>query len=86
MITREQIKKELNSYNKEQLIEALLQSTAATAFTLSKCKALYGVKPIKEEKVEETKEAEEVKTDGVEAGEVKEPVDAKISPKKAKNK
>lgn len=44
MTNKEQLKKELNAYSKEELLEALLLSTAATGFVLTKCKALYGVK------------------------------------------
>ena len=44
MNNKEQLKKELSNYSKDELIEALLFSTAATAFVITKCKALYGVK------------------------------------------
>ena len=38
MLTREEIKKRLSSYSKGDLIDAILESTAATAFVLQKCK------------------------------------------------
>lgn len=49
MKTLEELKKELNAYSKDELIEALLKSAAATGFVITKCKALYGVKtdPVK---------------------------------------
>ena len=43
MTNREELKKRLNSYSKEELIDALLLSAGATAFVIEKCKALYGV-------------------------------------------
>ena len=49
MTNREELKKRLNSYSKDELIDALLLSAGATAFVIEKCKALYGVKadPVK---------------------------------------
>ena len=44
MTNKEQLKKELNGYSKDELIDALLMSAAATGFVITKCKALYGVK------------------------------------------
>ena len=35
---REEIKKQLNSFSKEDLIDAILLSPAVTGFVLSKCK------------------------------------------------
>ena len=45
MTSKDQLKKELNNYSKDQLIDALLLSTAATGFVLTKCKELYKNKP-----------------------------------------
>lgn len=44
MTNREELKKRLNTYSKEELLDALLQSAGATAFVIEKCKALYGLK------------------------------------------
>lgn len=44
MTNREELKKRLNSYSKEELLDALLLSAGATAFVIGKCKSLYGVK------------------------------------------
>ena len=44
MTIKEQQKKELNNYSKDELIEVLLMSAVATGFVISKCKELYGSK------------------------------------------
>ena len=54
---KEKQKKELNSYSKDELIEALLFSLAATGFVLEKCKKLYGSKPSQDKKTASKKEA-----------------------------
>ena len=55
MNNKEQLKKDLSNYSKDELIEALLMSAAATGFVITKCKALYGVKdaPVKKTKKED---------------------------------
>lgn len=55
MTNKEQLKKELSSYSKDEIIEALLISAAATGFVLTKCKALYGVKTAQVKKAKEVK-------------------------------
>lgn len=59
MTNKEQLKKELNTYSKDELIDALLMSAAATGFVITKCKALYGVKtdPNKKKPTASKKEA-----------------------------
>lgn len=57
MTNREQLKKELNNYSKDELIEALLISPMATGFILTKCKQLYGSKPKQDKKPVAKKEA-----------------------------
>jgi len=42
MTIKEMQKKRLNNYSKDELIEALLLSDAATVFVLTKCKELNG--------------------------------------------
>lgn len=56
MTSKEVLKKELNAYSKDELIEALLISAAATGFVLSKCKALYGVKDATAKKGQKVKD------------------------------
>lgn len=55
MTNKEQLKKELSSYSKDEIIEALLISAAATGFVLTKCKALYGAKTAQVKKAKEVK-------------------------------
>lgn len=57
MTNREELKKRLNGYSKEELIDALLLSAGATAFVIEKCKALYGVKSDQVKKQASKKEA-----------------------------
>lgn len=57
MTNREQLKKELNNYSKDELIDALLISPMATGFILTKCKQLYGSKPKQDKKPVVKKEA-----------------------------
>ena len=57
MIIKEEIKKRLNTYSKDELIEAILLSAGATAFVLTKCKELNGSKPKQEKKPAPKKEA-----------------------------
>ena len=58
MTNREELKKRLNSYSKDELIDALLLSAGATAFVIEKCKALYGIKDAQNKKVKEVKNNE----------------------------
>lgn len=60
MTIKEELKKRLNNYSKEELLDALLQSGAATAFVIEKCKALYGVKdaPVKKPAKNKDKDAD----------------------------
>ena len=61
MTNKEELKKRLNNYSKEELLDALLQSAGATAFVIEKCKALYALKdatakkPAKKEATAEAK-------------------------------
>lgn len=57
MTNKEELKKRLNSYSKEELLDALLLSAGATAFVIEKCKALYGVKDAPAKKAASKKEA-----------------------------
>ena len=57
MTIKEQQKKRLNNYSKDELIDALLLSNAATVFVLTKCKELNGSKPKQEKKPAPKKEA-----------------------------
>lgn len=57
MTIKEQQKKRLNNYSKDELIEALLLSNAATVFVLNKCQQLNGSKPKQEKKAPVKKEA-----------------------------
>ena len=57
MTNKEELKKRLNSYSKEELLDALLLSAGATAFVIEKCKALYGVKDAPAKKTASKKEA-----------------------------
>lgn len=57
MTNKEELKKRLNSYSKEELLDALLLSAGATAFVIEKCKALYGVKDAPAKKQASKKEA-----------------------------
>lgn len=58
-MTREQLKKELSNYSKDEIIEVLMLSAVATGFVIEKCKALYGVKtdPNKKKPTASKKEA-----------------------------
>ena len=56
MTFKEQKKKELNNYSKDELIDALLYSIAATGFVLEKCKKLYGSKQSQAKKPASKKE------------------------------
>ena len=56
MTNREELKKRLNMYSKDELIDALLLSNGATAFVIEKCKTLYGVKAAPVKKAKEVKE------------------------------
>ena len=58
MTNKEQLKKELNNYSKDELIEVLLMSSAATGFVITKCKALYGVKDAPAKKGQKVKDNE----------------------------
>lgn len=57
MTNKEELKKRLNSYSKEELLDALLLSAGATAFVIGKCKTLYGVKDAPAKKQASKKEA-----------------------------
>lgn len=57
MTNKEELKKRLNGYSKEELLDALLLSAGATAFVIEKCKALYGVKDAPAKKAASKKEA-----------------------------
>lgn len=57
MTSKEQLKKELNNYSKDELIDALLYSFVATGFVIEKCKTLYGVKNTQVKKPASKKEA-----------------------------
>lgn len=57
MTNREELKKRLNSYSKDELIDAILLSAGATAFVITKCEALYGSKPKQDKKPANKKEA-----------------------------
>ena len=57
MTIKEQQKKELNAYSKDELIEVLLMSAVATGFVIEKCKHLYGAKPKQDKKPAPKKEA-----------------------------
>lgn len=46
MTNRDELRKKLNNYSKEEIIEALLLSNVATGFVLEKCK---NIKPNKSE-------------------------------------
>ena len=56
MTIKEMQKKRLNNYSKDELIEALLLSDAATVFVLQKCKEANGSKPKQDKKVKEVKD------------------------------
>ena len=56
MTNKDQLKKELSNYTKDELIEALLFSAAATGFVITKCKALYGVKDAPAKKGQKVKD------------------------------
>lgn len=58
MTIKEMQKKRLNNYSKDELIEALLLSDAATVFVLSKCQQLHGSKPKQANKTKEVKDNE----------------------------
>lgn len=60
MTIKEELKKRLNNYSKEELLDALLLSEGATAFVIEKCKALYGVKaaPVKKPAKNKDKDAD----------------------------
>lgn len=55
MKTREEFKKELSNYNKDELIDIIMQSPAVFGFVLAKCKSL------KKDKNKKAKIEEEVK-------------------------
>lgn len=56
MTNREELKKRLNSYSKDELIDVILISAGATAFVIEKCKALYGVKDAPAKKGQKVKD------------------------------
>lgn len=54
-MTREELKKQLQSYSKDDIIAALMLSPVATGFVLEKCQA-NGSKPKQDKKVQKVNE------------------------------
>lgn len=57
MTINEELKKRLNSYSKDELIDVILKSAGATAFVITKLEAVYGTKAAPAKKAASKKEA-----------------------------